>query len=490
MGGLEDGEGAVDTAETLQRMKEEELQVRRVQEWWGSEADGPALARQNPIFAALERSLVAELIAAGGGYHTILSADRLDGLHRQFGGSTDPAMEPLKKALQARGGLKSQARAVGMLLFKEARMLLEGSGPALPQSLVASLPTPARASPTASPRQPSASPRFDAGAQTKQLEEVFAPPQRFVCSEAYPPGALMAARAAPDPKSEVVAKLPSDFEYVVSGRVAGFLEVQVELNGAPVRTYVPQSIGGQTLLVPAPATQGGVVLDEVWQPPRRWVRAEGFPEGAQMAAKAEPSTKSQQLATLPCTFEYMATGRVGDYLQVALDTDSGETLVAYVLHTLGQMVLLKPAPTQAVFQAFNAPCGSPTSASSPVTALPPALASPPLPAASAAPSPRAPPPVASPRAAAPAAEAPLTDQQSQRILDAAATARAAAEAATSAAAAARAASDLRVDALESKVAMQEQQIKALQAELAQLRGSLATAASALAAAAGCAPQAQ
>lgn len=433
------------------KIKEEEVQVRKVQDWWGSEPNGPATASSNSILACLDPPLLSEVIAAGGGYHSILSADRLDGLHRQYGSGTDPSLEPLRKALQARGGSKAQARALGMLLFKEARSLLEQGGITATAVAVGSVATPARAaaarpgpgpvgSPGAQVAAPAASgsplPSARGGAVDVKLDEMFAPPRRYVCSEVYPAGALMAARAAPSGKSEMVARLPSDFAYSATGRVGDYLEVQVNLNDVPSKAYVLHTIADQVMLVPAAPV---VALDEVFSPPCRWVKAAGYPEGAQMAAKIAPSRESTQIATLPPDFDYLATGRAGDFLQIVLDLD-GASVSTYVLHQLGDLVLLVPDPA-------SAPLPPPPAREQPQHAEP-------------------------------------EQSQSQRAADAAAAARAAAEAAERAAAAARAVSDVRVEALEAKVASQEQQLKALQAEVGLLRAQLASAAAAFMAASG------
>lgn len=158
-----------------------------------------------------------------------------------------------------------------------------------------------------------------------------------------------------------------------------------------------------------------VVLEEAWSPPRRFICSENYPEGAQMAVRAAPTRDSKQVATIAAGADYFAMGRCGDYLQIKLETD-GVTTTAYVTHTIGDMVLLVPAETDA--QAASV----------------------------------------STAAAAPAARA-------------AAAAVAAAEAAT-AAAAAEAATGSRIVALEAKVAAQDRQIQALQSEMAQMRAQL------------------
>jgi len=217
-------------------------------------------------------------------------------------------------------------------------------------------------------------------------------------------------------------------------------------NGEACKAYVPPAHQGQAMLVPA------VVLDQVFDPPQRWVRSAGYPEGATMAVKSGPAWESKQIATLPYEFaQYLATGLAGDFLQVVLELD-GVSTAAFVLHRLRDLVLLEPAPSHCA----GTPAGTPQ-----------------------------------PRQLSLQQEVRRGQQQEQldlqhqqqRAHDAAAAARAAADAAERAAEAARMVSDVRVDALEAKVSAQEQQIRALQAELGKLRAHLASASSALATAA-------
>mmetsp|Transcript_103367 Transcript_103367/g.331479 ORF Transcript_103367/g.331479 Transcript_103367/m.331479 type:complete len:360 (-) Transcript_103367:40-1119(-) len=355
-----------------------------------------------------------------------------------------------------------------MLLFKEARTLREqcvAGGASTPMRL-ASIATPARSASAAVPPAASASPLPAAtgvGLEVK-LDEAYLVPRRFVCSEAYPAGAFMAARLAPSSKSELVAKLPDDFAYLARGRIGEWLEVQVDRNGTLCRAYVLHTIGDQVMLVPAvPA----VCLEEAWNPARRWIQAESYPEGAKMAARAAPSRDGKQVATLPHNYEYHATGRSGDYLQIYLDIEGART-AAYVLHTLGDLVLLRPGPGIV---------------SSVVAQL--EMQQQQLQQLSVAESPQ------------PWERQPTLQQlqqlqeqtqlqlqlQQQRTSEAAAAARAAAEAATLAARAARDSSDVRVDALEARVSLQERQIQALQSEVQQLRLAFGSAATAFAAAA-------
>lgn len=403
--------------DTSQKIQDEESSVRRVQEWW-CDGHGPAAVTKSPILACIDTTILAEIISAGGGYHTILTADRLDGLHRRLGNGAEPVLEPLRKALQTRGGTKAQARVVGMLLFKEARALHlhceDGSS------------------------TPGTTPPVEEAAATAlvqedvRLDESWAKPHLYICSDSYPEGAQMALRSGPNSKSSLLATLPANTEYYATGIIGDFLQVRVQIDGAFTSAYALHRMGDVVLLVPAaertvanstePAASPDsklsskeVVLEEAWSPPRRFVCSENYPEGAQMAVRAAPTRDSKQVATIAAGADYFAMGRCGDYLQIKLETD-GVTTTAYVTHTIGDMVLLVPAETDA--QAASV----------------------------------------STAAAAPAARA-------------AAAAVAAAEAAT-AAAAAEAATGSRIVALEAKVAAQDRQIQALQSEMAQMRAQL------------------
>lgn len=420
---------------TIQKMKDEEMQVGRVQEWW-SEGGGPGAAASNPILAAVEAAVLSEVVSAGGSYHLVLTADRLDGLHRRYAGSKDPALEPLQKALQTRGGSKSQARVVGMLLFREARSLYEKyTNGTLP---VPSPPVSVQASST--PAQ-----------ALVQLDEEWSPPRLFVNSSAYPAGAQMAVRSAPNHSSELMVKFPAGAEYRASGRVGEFLQICLELNGAQMKGYALHSMGDTVLLVPLSpeparkeesqetAENQPPLMDETWSPPRRFVPSDSYPAGAQLAVRAGPSKTSRQLAAMPSDTHYMATGFKGDYLQICVEVD-GSSRTAYVPHTLGSMVLLVQAPPET----------PPSGGGGPFAELAPVAKS----------------------KGQGVPETPATPAAKAAIA-----AAVAAEAATHAAAVESAASG-RMAALESKVQEQDRYIQALQAEMVRMRVQLAAIADA------------
>lgn len=405
--------------ETSEKIKEEESSVNRVQEWWAS-GHGPASVAKNPILSAVDAGILAELISAGGSYHNILTTDRLDGLHRRLGNGTEPELENLRKALQTRGGAKAQARVVGMLLFKETRSLhlqVEAAGQ-VGSAFTAALDVAAN-TPVSNVTAPIAT--VPAQEETS-LDEAWTIPRLYVCSESYPEGAQMAIRSAPNSKSSLVCTAPAGTEYWATGIVGEFLQVRIDIDGSQIIAYALHKIGSQVLLVPGTeqmasaevgAKQNSVMLDEVFSLPRRYVCSESYPDGAQMAVRSNPNRESAQIATLPQGFEYIATGRRGDYLQIRLEINS-ETTIAYVTHTIGDLVLLIPKPD--VVQSSQEKDETPAT-----------------------------------RAAAAAA---LAAQAATDI--------AKAEAATT----------LRVAALEAKVSEQDKMIQALRAELAAMRNQM------------------
>lgn len=311
-----------------------------------------------------------------------------------------------------------------MLLFKEARSFhLQWSEGTM------TAPPPAAKAPVAAA----------AVQEEVRLDESFAAPRLYVCSDSYPEGAQMALRSGPSDKSSLLATLPANTEYYVTGIAGDFVQVQVQIDGAFTSAYALHRIGDTVLLVPAAAQPAAspapspmkpapaaapmasprvqaVSLEEAWSPPRRFVCSDSYPEGAQMAARSGPNRESKQVATIGAGAEYMATGRCGDYLQIRLEID-GVPTTAYVTHTIGEMLLLVAAEPEAASASMQ-----------------------------------------------PAARA-------------AAAAVAAAEAAT-AAAAAEAVTGGRVVALEAKVMAQERQIQAMQAEMAQMRATLSMVATA------------
>mmetsp|Transcript_82323 Transcript_82323/g.181056 ORF Transcript_82323/g.181056 Transcript_82323/m.181056 type:complete len:525 (-) Transcript_82323:42-1616(-) len=501
-------------AQTAERIKQDQNEVQLVQQWWPQleEEDAKVLAKSRPILACFDDRILAEVIDTGSAFHTVLSPDRLDAVHRQYGTGHEPGLEPLRKALQLRG-YKAQARALGMLLFKEVRTLHEDSlrsGHHAASSALNSIPTPSR---SPAPAATSSSMPSGSSAEAHSLEIVPQAPQRYIRSEAYPEGANMAARRAPSRTSEIIESLPPDFEYWVTGKAGEWLEVKLE--GSPSKAYVLHTISGQVMLLPQPTTAHAKPpaattanatnaathaasasssssfapppalgrLDEVYDPPQRWVQSETYPPGAQMAAKDAPGKEGKQVATLAHDHEYYATGRVGDYLQITHVID-GLSQTVYVFHTLGNLVLLKPANTSSI--GSSAASNAAAASSGRVSAVVARFESSQRSMSAGTPERRQ---IASPTPQQQQQQhhhhqlqyTSYLEQQLQQLKLEGQQQWQIQQHRASQAAAAGAASEVRIEALESQVAMQERHIQVLQQEIQQLRSAFSSAAAALAA---------
>merc|ERR1719443_2200461 len=197
----------------------------------------------------------------------ILTPDRIFNLQQQLGNGSEPALEPLRKALLSRGGSKGQARAIGTLLFREALAVFEryeGRGAAAP---------------------PSATPNSSPATEAAALDETWATPRRFVNSEGYPAGAQIAARSVPRKDGNLVATFPAGATFLATGRHGEYL--QVLLDDGKTFAYVPSKIGGLELLVPAAHEDPVVPLPGARPPPPSPVvppRRSGGPRGCPAAA--------------------------------------------------------------------------------------------------------------------------------------------------------------------------------------------------------------
>jgi len=358
-------------------IKSKEDQVFRFMQWWDA-GNGAEAAATHPVLSVIDEAQLSEIISTGANYHTILTMDRLDGLQRRVGNSTDQCLEPLRKALQVRGGAKSQARQVGNLLFREALSLFEQSdhggdnhanqGPNSHATAPAVDGSTGRVEvPSAAARPPDAT--TDSSTVCNEpimLDEVWAPPRKYICSDSFPDGAEIAARAGPSKASQMVAKFPRGTEFLALGRVGDFLQFRYEDSASPNGTrtaYVPRVIGNVELLVAAPgsaavgsagtsnsigasdtvASKPEGALDESWAPPRRFICSESFPEGAEIAARSGPHKASPLVAKFPKGTEFLATGRVGDYLEFRYEDPRGGFRTGYVPRVIGAMELLVPA---------------------------------------------------------------------------------------------------------------------------------------------------
>ncbi|CAK0898513.1 unnamed protein product, partial [Prorocentrum cordatum] len=185
-----------------------EHQVAEFQQWWDA-GHGAGAAAEHAVLGLIDVCQLAQIVSAGAGYHTILTLDRLDALQRRIASDGRAELDPLRRALQARGGAKPQARAVGSLLFREALALFLG----LRQGRPGAAPGAALASSPRGPPMGQAGAAVAAGTPPRRggdgaaaagatsdaagaaaLDEAWEPPRPFVvCSE---DGSACAARPA------------------------------------------------------------------------------------------------------------------------------------------------------------------------------------------------------------------------------------------------------------------------------------------------------
>mmetsp|Transcript_16025 Transcript_16025/g.29304 ORF Transcript_16025/g.29304 Transcript_16025/m.29304 type:complete len:341 (-) Transcript_16025:10-1032(-) len=268
---------------------EQEHLVHRFMEWWAA-GNGARVAADNPILAAVEPNYLSEIISAGAGYHNILTLDRLDGMQRRLGGGSEPALEPLRRALQTRGGAKAQARAVGMLLFKEARSAFE-------QHVAGGE---SNDTPGAVPGPEQVAPAKDADSNSRsspvahaELDEVFQPPRVFVCTASFPTNGQIAARAEASKDAALVTTFPHGTVFHASGRAGHFLRVCIEDDDGRIRTcFVPWKINDLELLEPErpPQQKSG---SESTSPP-------ALAEQRSKTAEAEQATYPLQAVPFAC----------------------------------------------------------------------------------------------------------------------------------------------------------------------------------------------
>eukprot|EP00434_Breviolum_minutum_P042773 symbB.v1.2.038085.t1/scaffold5799.1/size23532/1 len=238
---------------TEEAILEQQDQVQRFQSWW-AEGQGMVGARSHPMLSILDATVLGDIIAAGANYHNCLSADRLDTLQRHVSKSSAPGLDALRRALQAKGGAKSQARAVGSVIFKEAMDMFKHP----PSDLNRASPALA-ASPGESQGEQPGAPSLEQARPNACVvaDEIFDPPKRFVCSESFPPEATVAVRSAPSHQSEYLTCLPHGTEIMSSGRFGDFLRftMQAKEGASQADVYVPLVFRGVTLFVPAPKVE-------------------------------------------------------------------------------------------------------------------------------------------------------------------------------------------------------------------------------------------
>eukprot|EP00933_Yihiella_yeosuensis_P030604 TRINITY_DN24229_c0_g1_i1.p1 TRINITY_DN24229_c0_g1~~TRINITY_DN24229_c0_g1_i1.p1 ORF type:complete len:486 (-),score=129.05 TRINITY_DN24229_c0_g1_i1:114-1463(-) len=269
---LEDQEGVAaeasseDPAATAAAMSATEAAINaqadslgRFQSWWDA-GNGAIAAAAIPLLSVIDAGVLAEIIRSGANFHTTLNSDRLDGLQRHVDSQSSCAeLDPLRRALQTRGGFKSQARCVGSLLFKEARAVFDRAEAGLPVIPAASSATTQRP-----PEALSSAPAAVAAAAPKQkehqkvekvrLDQVFNPPRLYVCSEAFPVGAEIAIRALPRKDSDMTGKLPHGTEFLATGVCGDYLEFLLGGKHDARVAYVPHTLGDAVVLVAARAS--------------------------------------------------------------------------------------------------------------------------------------------------------------------------------------------------------------------------------------------
>ena len=102
--------------------------IEQMQAFWTGDARAAALLDAHPLLAVVPREALLETVRRGCGFHNIWDVRALgqlrDVLDRAAaaadGGAAATALSELHAALAAGGGLRAQARAVGMLLFRVA----------------------------------------------------------------------------------------------------------------------------------------------------------------------------------------------------------------------------------------------------------------------------------------------------------------------------------------------------------------------------------
>ena len=219
-------------------ISEQDSQISRFQQWW-AEGHGEAAAAAHAILSLVDRSVLQDVVSSGANYHNFLSADRLDGLQRLVDKSRKPGLEPLKRALLTKGGAKSQARAVGTVLFKEAMAIFTNPKPDKIDHQ-AELET-----------DPSIAGTVEDSQREPMLDEIYNPPRRFVCSDAFPPDATVAVRAIPDMLGELLTTLQHGSEILATGSRNSYLQFKLEDagEGGSRMVWVPRVLGDLVLFV-------------------------------------------------------------------------------------------------------------------------------------------------------------------------------------------------------------------------------------------------
>ena len=222
---------------------EQTNQINRFQQWW-ADGHGEAAAAGHSILSLVDRSVLQEVVSAGANYHNYLSADRLDGLQRLVDKSRKPGLDALRRALLTKGGAKSQARAVGTVLFKEALAIFTGPKTEKTGPLADDTGNPSVADATM--------PEQGCVGESQHefiLDEVYLPPRRFVCSDAFPQDATVAVRAVPDSAGDLLTSLPYGSEILAIGSRNSYLQFRLEDEAGSRLVWVPRVLGDLVLFV-------------------------------------------------------------------------------------------------------------------------------------------------------------------------------------------------------------------------------------------------
>jgi len=108
---------------------------------------------------------------------------------------------------------------------------------------------------------------------------------------------------------------------------------------SPSPKQAPTPVAAPTAASVPATPSSAAVLDEIFDPPRRYVCSESFPAEATIAVRAAPQQDSEMLTTLPYGTQILATGQRGNFLQFRLEPAGQE---AFVPRIIGDLVLFVP----------------------------------------------------------------------------------------------------------------------------------------------------
>ena len=116
--------------------------IEEMQTFWTTHAGAAALLDAHPLLCHVPRDQLLATIRTGCAFHKIWecrSIGELRGLiderRRELDGQLTPELAELESVCNTRGGMRAQARAVGMLLFRAAARAFEDEITARRQAL-------------------------------------------------------------------------------------------------------------------------------------------------------------------------------------------------------------------------------------------------------------------------------------------------------------------------------------------------------------------